>query len=599
MEDPSESHNTYDGDAIDADALLKIVSRESASNANTGTPRMAVERKKTTTANLNLNDVDAKAKRTSLNVDNLNDKDNTEASDACVLDLLVANGTIATNSTAGAVAVKGGVGGGKDKALGKISGKEAAPTEPTAGGGGVATALLLVDKEDLAVASDLEIGVSTGSTAEPTAGLRRDQRAADRTMPGAVAVGSSRGMDLDNSSIIEEDSEAALTSVPNPDSPSDPVAIAIEETERNEDLPVAEHLMEPREPGSRPKEFLSSSKMGIALALLVAAVILGLVFGVTGKTNDKNSTSGVESPSGNITIEEETTLALYPEDYVLSLLPIDSMEVIQMDELSPQREAYDWVLADPNLFNYTDNRIIQRFALSTLFLSTGGNIDTNTSTWLKQENWLSYNVHECEWWSYGEFDEDRHYVVPEGEAPCVKRNEDSPSTNNDYGPYLHLLLPENGLRGTAPPEIYFLTSLKSIFLADQLEGSIPSSIGQLTNLEAFAYVGGGTTEGTIPTEFGLFTNMSFLGIVFTAVTGTVPTQLGLLTDMEILVLDYNFHLTGTVPTEIGELTDLNTLYLGYDTSLSGTIPSEFGRLKKVTELYMHASNFYGEFGFPS
>lgn len=66
--------------------------------------------------------------------------------------------------------------------------------------------------------------------------------------------------------------------------------------------------------------------------------------------------------------------------------------------------------------------------------------------------------------------------------------------------------------------------------------------------------------------------------------GTIPSQLGLLTDMEYgFFVDTNF-LTGTIPTEMGRHTN-NTLASHFHNNLlTGTIPTQLGELTALTDL---------------
>jgi Leucine-rich repeat (LRR) protein len=55
-------------------------------------------------------------------------------------------------------------------------------------------------------------------------------------------------------------------------------------------------------------------------------------------------------------------------------------------------------------------------------------------------------------------------------------------------------------------------------------------------------------------------------------TGSIPPEIGNLTNLTRLISDYN-QLTGSIPPEIGNLTNLNYLRLN-DNQLSGIIPDE-------------------------
>ena len=68
-------------------------------------------------------------------------------------------------------------------------------------------------------------------------------------------------------------------------------------------------------------------------------------------------------------------------------------------------------------------------------------------------------------------------------------------------------------------------------------------------------------------------------------TGSIPPEIGNLTNLGYLWLSDN-QLTGSIPTEIGNLTNLERLYL-YSNQLTGSIPPEIGNLTNLTYLYLH------------
>eukprot|EP00241_Pyramimonas_parkeae_P011075 CAMPEP_0114254960 /NCGR_PEP_ID=MMETSP0058-20121206/17290_1 /TAXON_ID=36894 /ORGANISM="Pyramimonas parkeae, CCMP726" /LENGTH=227 /DNA_ID=CAMNT_0001369279 /DNA_START=115 /DNA_END=795 /DNA_ORIENTATION=- len=86
--------------------------------------------------------------------------------------------------------------------------------------------------------------------------------------------------------------------------------------------------------------------------------------------------------------------------------------------------------------------------------------------------------------------------------------------------------------------------------------------------------------GTIPSEMGNLTQLTFMSIFNNQLTGTVPTELGSLTRIHSIGLDIN-QLTGTIPTEFGALTLLKIMHIQRN-QLSGSIPSEMAALSRLT-----------------
>ena len=87
--------------------------------------------------------------------------------------------------------------------------------------------------------------------------------------------------------------------------------------------------------------------------------------------------------------------------------------------------------------------------------------------------------------------------------------------------------------------------------------------------------------GSIPKEIGNLTNLNELWLDFNQLSGTLPTEIGNLTKLERLAL-YNNKISGKIPTELGNLTNLKHLILN-DNVLVGNIPTELRNLTTLTE----------------
>jgi len=79
--------------------------------------------------------------------------------------------------------------------------------------------------------------------------------------------------------------------------------------------------------------------------------------------------------------------------------------------------------------------------------------------------------------------------------------------------------------------------------------------------------------GTIPDSLGNLTNLEELNLTFNSLAGTIPDSLGNLTNLRILELRDN-DLTGTIPASLGNLRNLQLLYL-WDNNLTGAIPDSW------------------------
>ena len=140
-------------------------------------------------------------------------------------------------------------------------------------------------------------------------------------------------------------------------------------------------------------------------------------------------------------------LPTFPE-HVQGLLPKETLKELERPTTA-QAQAYQWLLEDPFAETYTDARLLQRFALATLYFATNGD------DWYNATNWVSYELHECEWWSgYGvsdalqDFEEAlievffNVYIMNGTSSACVSRD----GTPTDV--YKHVVLVSGGIGST-------------------------------------------------------------------------------------------------------------------------------------------------------
>ena len=352
------------------------------------------------------------------------------------------------------------------------------------------------------------------------------------------------------------------------------------------------------------------------------------------------------------TIAEEQTPAptIDPlEQYIAQLLPnITQLEI--KNTQSPQSEAFRWIVRDvqsqlpeeeqknqeqqvdfdyfveigsasnatatPTLTNslaslpYSDMRLVQRFALATLYYATKG------IGWKYQRFWLS-RVHECQWFSSGDPNAAQS-------PPPICSSEDE---------YTRLVLQENRLIGTLPPEIGLLTNLEVLILVGDnffsnpdylLHHHLPSELGLLTKLQTL-HISKNSISGAIPSEFALMSDLRVLRLFENELTGgippeilmsgcqpndnpctrnlheirlydnllsnTIPTEIGLMTSLVVLDL-YRNQIQGAIPTEIGKLTRLTLLDI-QSNRLRGSIPPEIGLMRNLEFLKLSENNLEG------
>ena len=123
---------------------------------------------------------------------------------------------------------------------------------------------------------------------------------------------------------------------------------------------------------------------------------------------------------------------------------------------------------------------------------------------------------------------------------------------------------------------------------DKWRGVTTDEAGRVTELIMFDEL-----TGTVPPEIGNLTNLVKLQLGISALTGELPGEIGNLSKLEILDIGPNF-MTGPIPPEIGRLTNLHTLTITW-TEISGEIPSTLGNLNNLQELYLSSNRLSGEF----
>jgi Leucine-rich repeat (LRR) protein len=412
------------------------------------------------------------------------------------------------------------------------------------------------------------------------------------SQPGAFAVAGINQRDSSDSQDVEEpldfsgsgefDIEAnAPMFQPN----NTNLAVAEKVNETDQSFPRAEELdlkgteSQTEEKIGRRRLYYRYRLGGFGIVLM--AVVLVVILTVLLRPKEK---VWKQSPQENTTMVPTPEATLSPEDYLLSIVPKATARSIRSGVSNAQKESFDWMLADPSLQNYTEERLLQRFALSTLYYRT-----SSEKPWVHDDHWLSYDVHECDWYNYHTHG---FYGFPESETDSLYNVANDTAPCNEEGIYEHLWLVHNNLQGRLPKELYLLTSLKSLsFDRNELQGTLSSQVGLLTNLEALALYNNGM-DGTLPTELGRLTKLEYFWAMTNQWTGPLPSEVGLLSNTLIYLLLDTCELSGPIPTEVGRLTTLEWFWL-YGNHLTGSLPSELGLMQNLTSVAIDFNEFTG------
>lgn len=219
-------------------------------------------------------------------------------------------------------------------------------------------------------------------------------------------------------------------------------------------------------------------------------------------------------------------------------------------------------------------------ALVALYNSTDGpNWDDNT-------NWLATST-PCDWYGIDCFGGS---VLNLG-LNTNQLNGSIPPEIGNLTNLTYLGLGDNQLSGSIPPELGNLSNLHGIHLFDnQLTGPIPHQLGNLANLEGIQAIGN-QLSGPIPPELGNLSKLKRLNLAYNQLSGSIPAALGNLSNLEDLGIQAN-QLTGPIPAELGNLSKLLDLQL-YSNQLSGPIPTALRNLTELQKLLLGDNQLWG------
>jgi Leucine-rich repeat (LRR) protein len=369
--------------------------------------------------------------------------------------------------------------------------------------------------------------------------------------------------------------------------------------------------------------------LGIGLATFgLMVIVVSVTFAVCGsdvcrnkrKTTTTTTTTTSRPPATSSHPPMLSARAQFIVDYINNIT-LTGRTLTYPDYNTPEGRALAWLIdtddeindkvGDDNYQNETSTStetaltadkvsLRQRYALGTLWFQTPDHFD---ETYLRTNDTWGTALDECEWFGVvcyrtGAVATLQLEGLVQGEIPAdlalltdlawldLSLSKGLvgtiPSSLGTMTNLLALFVIASALTGTIPSSLASLSSLNILTLVNnKLDGTIPSELGACTVLTVLA-LNGNDLKGTIPTELGALTKLSGLGLSENQLTGTTPPTLAALTDLTLLNLHGNT-LTGTIPLQLGELTALTELLL-YNNTLTGTIPSQLGALTALTRL---------------
>jgi hypothetical protein len=231
------------------------------------------------------------------------------------------------------------------------------------------------------------------------------------------------------------------------------------------------------------------------------------------------------------------------------------------DPESPQSLALEWLESPLNSDYVSDERLIQRYALATLYYATDG------ENWNSKFLWLT-SGDECLWFT----------------------SSLSSTICDSDGRLLELDLRENNLFGTLPPEVTMLSDTLQLLRLPQnaLGGTLPAMLYELSMLEHLD-LSANALGGSLPTELGLFDGaLTHLTVFNNFIASTIPEDLGRLSNLQVLDLGSNL-LTGMIPGQMALMRNLAGLSF-FDNQLTGSVPCELQALDRLELFYIDSND---------
>ncbi|XP_071740760.1 leucine-rich repeat receptor protein kinase HPCA1-like [Rutidosis leptorrhynchoides] len=156
----------------------------------------------------------------------------------------------------------------------------------------------------------------------------------------------------------------------------------------------------------------------------------------------------------------------------------------------------------------------------------------------------------------------------------------------------HFHFSKNKLSGPIPPKIFNsdMVLIHVLFDGNQLTGTIPSTIGNVTTLEALR-LDRNALEGEVPSSLNSLTSLGELHLSFNKLRGALPDLSGMAA-LTYLDLSNNLFQESDLPLWLTKLSSLSTLVMEFG-SLKGKLPQALFGLPGIQLVRLKNNNFNG------
>jgi Leucine-rich repeat (LRR) protein len=155
------------------------------------------------------------------------------------------------------------------------------------------------------------------------------------------------------------------------------------------------------------------------------------------------------------------------------------------------------------------------------------------------------------------------------------------------------LFVQNNLEGSIPPSIGNCRSLQKLDVSQNyLGGVIPQQVFDLSSLSIILNLSYNSFSGKLPIEVGNLKNLYSLDVSECHLSGEIPMTIGSCSNLDHLYLQGNF-FKGIIPSSLASIKGLEHLDLSRN-NLSGLIPKGLERLSFLIYLNLSFNDIEGE-----